>query len=187
MLLMTKTMKESRKLYYKKHKDNKDVHLQFPYQQISSTQDFIGRWKCLCTHKALQSNSLNCNGYLIFPVYLEIRKGDGVGSSLTSLHLKFLIEKKKKISCSDKIESIYELKLFGTSCATVNLICEKQVHFRVLNSLRTSVNHISIEEQVFWRHSGFQFQPRFPGKKTKLACRFFTYFNTLHATSGVET
>lgn len=48
----------------------------------------------MCTHKALHSNSLNCNGYLIFPVYLEIRKGDGVGSSLTSLSLKFLIRKK---------------------------------------------------------------------------------------------
>lgn len=49
---------------------------------------------CVCTHKALHSNSLNCNGYLIFPVYLEIRKGDGVGSSLTSLGFKFLIKKK---------------------------------------------------------------------------------------------
>lgn len=49
---------------------------------------------CVCTHKALHSNSLNCNGYLIFPVYFEIRKGDGVGSSLTSLRFKFLIKKK---------------------------------------------------------------------------------------------
>lgn len=49
---------------------------------------------CVCTHKALHSNSLNCNGYLIFPVYPEIRKGEtGLGSSLTSLRFKFLILK----------------------------------------------------------------------------------------------
>lgn len=49
---------------------------------------------CVCTHKALHSNSLNRNGHLIFPVYPEIRKGEmGMASSLTSLRFKFLIFK----------------------------------------------------------------------------------------------
>lgn len=111
---------------------------------------------CMCVHKALHSNSLNCNGYLIFPVYLEIRKGDGVGSSLTSLGFKFLI-KKKSCSSSDKIKSAYEFKLFVGSCAMVNIISEKQVHFRVLNSFRISVNFISIEGQLYGRILAFVF------------------------------
>lgn len=39
----------------------------------------------------------------------------------------------------------------------LNLITEKQVHFRVLNSFRISVNRISIEEQFFGRIPAFVF------------------------------